>query len=381
MIRVLHISPNGELYGTERHILSILKYADRSNFDNTVATPTFGSFNKILDEIGIKYEIAGRIPNKRFKMAGMIENKGLFKLIKLIRKNKYDVIHTHLNSYGGFASKLFTPSKTVHTRHGVFWSETELSNIGYLTKKFQKLKSDAFDITIAIGEYEKNTLIDIFDYDPKKVRLTYNGVTVDEVINKVDRNLTKNDLFGTEDIVVGAVGRLEKQKGFDNFLFAAKKVLEKNKNVKFVLIGDGSLKNQLIKLRNELGLNNNFEFIDYKTNIYDYINCFDIMVQTSLWEGISYVVQEAMALSKPVIALTSKNVSGVKEIIIHGKTGYLVDSDFEDRLGDYIIECIGDSEKMKSLGAAGFQRVKNDFSEVRTAKDMEKVYTELVNSK
>lgn len=381
MIRVLHISPNGELYGTERHILSILKYSDPKKFKHMVITPNKGNFNDIMDGLGIRYFIGGRPHGYSNSILNLVKLKGFWEIYKVVKQNKVDVVHTHLNSYGGFVAKLFTAAKIVHTRHGVFWSESELNKIGYFMKRFQKIKSHAFDITIAIGTYEMNTLIDIFGYDPKKVRLTYNGVTIDEIIRKVNRSLTKKELFGTEAPVVGAVGRLEKQKGFDKFLFAAKRVIERNKNVKFVIVGEGSLKDQLIKLRNELGLNNNFEFIDYKTNIYDYINCFDIMVQTSLWEGISYVVQEAMALSKPVIALTSKNVSGVKEIIIHGKTGYLVDSDFENRLGEYIIECINDSEKIKNLGAAGFQRVKNDFSEVRTAKDMEKVYTELVNSK
>lgn len=377
-IKVLHISPNGELYGTERHILSILKYADRNKFEHCVATPVIGNFNQILNEIDIHYEIAGRIPNKENKLGGMIESGGLSKLTKLLRKNSYNIVHTHLNSYGGFLSKLTTGAKVVHTRHGVFWSESELNQMRFLSKAFQKVKSKVFDITIAIGEYEKNTLENVFGYNPDKIRLTYNGVNVNEIFNRLNRSLSKKELFSTEDILVGAVGRLEKQKGFDVFLYAAKQVIDKIPNIKFVIIGEGSLKARLTELKNELDLKDKFEFINYKSNIYDYMNCFDIMVQTSLWEGISYVVLEAMALSKPVVALTSKNVSGVKEIIVHGKTGYLIESDYSNQLSKYTIELASDIIKLKEMGAAGFERVKNVFSEERTAKDMEQVYSDLV---
>jgi glycosyltransferase involved in cell wall biosynthesis len=345
-----------------------------------VATPVTGNFNQVLDEIGIRYEIAGRIPHKKSKLGGMIESNGLSKLTKLLRKNKYDIVHTHLNSYGGFLSKLITSAKVVHTRHGVFWSESELNQMGFLSKTFQKIKSRVFDITIAIGEYEKNTLENVFGYNPDKIRLTYNGVNVNEIQSSLNKNLSKKELFSTEDIIVGAVGRLEKQKGFDVFLYAAKKVIEKIPNVKFVIIGEGSLKYHLLELKNELDLKDKFEFIDYKKNIYDYMNCFDIMVQTSLWEGISYVVLEAMALSKPVIAMTSKNVSGVKEIIIQGETGYLVESDYSNQLSKYIIEIASNTDKLKTTGAAGFERVKTVFSEERTSKDMEQLYSDLVSN-
>jgi glycosyltransferase involved in cell wall biosynthesis len=376
-IKVLHISPNGELYGTERHILSIVKYADRNKFEHCVATPVAGNFNQILAEIGVRCEIAGRIPNKKFKLGGMAESGGLYKLVKLVRKEKFDIIHTHLNSYGGFVSKLVSKAKVVHTRHGVFWTEEELRQLGFLSRGFQRLKSRVFDVTVAIGEYEKDSLVNILGYDPLKVKLTYNGVSAGEIKQRVKTGASKKDLFHTEDFLVGAVGRLEKQKGFDILLYAAKKVLENVSNVKFVIIGDGSLKNHLVELRKQLGLENKFEFVGYKKNIYEFMNCFDVMVQTSLWEGISYVVLEAMAMAKPVIAVTSENVSGVKEIIQHGKTGYLVDFDYSDRIGEYILELVYDRNKSANMGTEAYERVSNVFSEKRTASDMERTYLEL----
>ncbi len=105
------------------------------------------------------------------------------------------------------------------------------------------------------------------------------------------------------------------------------------------------------------------------------------MVLTSLWEGLSYAVQEAMALSKPVIALTSPNVSGVKEIIVDGKTGYLIEADYANELGKYILILSNDINKRLKFGRAGKLRERVSFPEWRTASDMENIYRQLYNSK
>ena len=122
------------------------------------------------------------------------------------------------------------------------------------------------------------------------------------------------------------------------------------------------------------GLESKILFLDYKKNILDYVNNFDFMVQTSLWEGLSYAVQEAMALGKPVIALTSPNVSGVKEIIVHGKTGYLIETDYVNELGKHILILSNDANKRTEFGQASIEREMKYFPEWKTARDMEQVY-------
>jgi glycosyltransferase involved in cell wall biosynthesis len=378
-IKILHISPSGTLYGTERHILSILKYADRDIFEHWVAVPTKGVICDIFEQMGIKYAFAGRLDGYKHRYQGFFKTNGLYNLYNLIRQEKFDIVHSHLNSYGLLVSKLAGAKRNVHTRHGVFWTEEELQKISYTNRYFQKRKSRLFDITVAIGEYEKNTLINIFKYPPEKIRLTYNGVNIQEIQSKITRSLTKKNLFNTEDILIGAVGRLEIQKGFHFFLQAARLVLDKIKNVKFVIVGNGTLHDQLIKMRNDLGMQDYFSFVDYKTDIYNYMNGFDVLVQTSLWEGISYVVLEAMALNKPVIALTTPNTSGVKEIIVHGDTGYLVEQNYKEDLCKYILEIVTNRDKILRFGDSGRRRVERLFTEERTSDDNHKVYLELMN--
>ncbi len=377
---MLHISPDSVIHGTERHILSILKYSDRDEFESYVATPDEGILNIELNKINIKSFTAGRKHGYKSKFEGIF-GKDTRKLYKLIKVEKFDIVHTHLNSFGGVVAKLAGAPVIIHTRHGVFWTEEELNNINTADRYFQKLKSNFFDMTVAIGEYEKKTLIEKFNYDEKKITTTINGVDVEEINSSVDKLKTKKELFGTDDLIVGLVGRLEKQKGLNFFLEAVNLIKDKVNGIKFVIIGNGSQKEELIRKRNDFGLKDKIIFLEYKENIQDYIYNFDFMILTSLWEGLSYAVQEAMALSKPVIALTSPNVSGVKEIIINGETGYLIESDYVKELGKYILVLLNDINKRLRFGRAAKEREKNYFPEWKTASDMEFVYRELYNKK
>jgi len=380
-IKVLHISPDSVIHGTERHILSILKYSDREEFEHSVVMPEDGDFNKVLYKMNIKTYFAGRKHGYSSQTEGIF-GKDSRALYKLIKEGKFDIVHSHLNSYGGIIAKLAGAPAVVHTRHGVFWSEDELNKISFTEKYFQKLKSKMFDMTIALGEYEKKTLTEKFNYDEKKIASTINGVDIDDINAGVNKLKTKKELFGTdEDIIVGLVGRLEKQKGFDYLLDAVSLIKDKIDGIKFVIIGNGSLKDELIEKRNRMGLEDKILFIEYKKNILDYVYNFDMMVLTSLWEGLSYAVQEAMALSKPVIALTSPNVSGVKEIIVNGETGYLIESDYVNELGKYILVLSKDINRRLKFGRAAKERESEFFPEWRTASDMENVYRELYNTK
>ncbi len=377
-IRVLHISPDGKLYGTERHILAIVKHSDRSMFEHTVAVPSHGNFSEELQKTGIRTVTAGRVHGYKGKFEGIF-GEGARRLLRLIKGEKFDIVHTHLNSFGGFIGKLAGARSLVHTRHGVFWSEDELKEISFFEKTFQKLKSGIFDLTIAIGDYEKKTLTEILGYDPRKVRTTINGVDASAIRRSVENSPGKKELFGTDLLIAGAVGRLERQKGFHYLIEAASGMDLKAMGLMIVIIGNGSLKNELEGMISEAGLSNSFRIMDYKRNILDYVNRFDFCVSTSLWEGMSYSVQEAMALSKPVIALTGENVSGLGEIIADHKTGFLISDNYFENLRKRMSQLAEDAELRESLGKASLEREMTNFPEWRTARDMDGYYLELEN--
>lgn len=379
-IRIAHISPDSVIYGTERHILSIVKYSDKNIFEHCVITPTEGVLNHELNKFNINTIITGRKPGYKSITQNLISREVL-NMYKIFKKEKFDIVHTHLNTYGGFVSKLSGTAINIHTRHGIFWSEDEINKISFVNRKYQKLKSAFFDMTVAIGDYEKKALMNYFGYSERKISKTVNGVNVQGINSSTDLRNTKEKLFGTENIIIGTTGRMERQKGMHYFIEAVNLIKDNCGKMKFVIIGNGSQYNELSDLIIKYGLDDKFILMDYKTNIYDYVRQFDIYVQTSLWEGMSYAVQEAMALGKPVISLTSENVSGVKELIEHGVTGYLIKENFTENLAKYILELATDNSKIKEMGNSGRERELNCFPEWRTAKDMDNLYYNLFINK
>lgn len=379
-IRVLHISPDGKLYGTERHILAIAKYSDKDRFEHVVAAPAPGNFTEELDRMGIRKVIAGREHGYRNKFQNVFAESSR-RLFKEIRTGGYHIIHAHLNSFGGFIAKLAGAECVVHTRHGVFWTDEELENISASDKLLQKLKSNLFDMTIAIGKYEEDILINTFGYEKAKVRRTINGVSISELDSRVNRSLAKRDLFGADCIIAGAVGRLERQKGFELLIDAVALYDPDPSKIAFFIIGDGSLKDELADYAEIKGVSGKIGFLGYKENVLDYVNNFDINISTSLWEGMSYSVQEAMALGKPTVAAAAKRVSALPEIITDGVTGFLIRENYAEGLASAVKELAEDDELRIQMGRASRLRESEFFPESRTAEDMDSYYLELTKRK
>lgn len=376
-IKILHVSPDSVINGTERHILSLVDNCSRDRIDPWVAIPVPGIMADQLDNLNVKYEFAGRVHGYRF--TGFLKNNGLKNLISLIKREKFDIVHAHLNSYPCFIAKMFGVKYTVHTRHGIFWTKEKLDKMSSVVRKFQKYKSDKIDCTIALSAQEESTMINDFGYDKNKLRKIYNGVSISSIEKKI-KGHSKKELFGTDEFIVGAVGRLEEQKNFSLLLDVAKDVKEKQSGIKFIIVGEGSLEAELLQKKKELGLGDSVQFLGYKENVFDYIDGFDTMIQTSLWEGMPYVILEAMALGKAMISTTTKDLSGVGEVILNNETGYLIDENYREKLVNAVLDLYNDREKLKRFAEAGKKRVEDHFSEEKMVRDTEEIYIDLIKN-
>jgi glycosyltransferase involved in cell wall biosynthesis len=376
-IKVLHVSPDSIINGTERHILSLVSLSNTDIIEPWVAIPVEGIMSDYLDEMNVKYDYAGRVHGYRF--TGFLKNNALMKLISLIKREKFDIVHAHLNSYSCFIAKMVGVKYTVHTRHGIFWTKEKLDKMSSAVRRFQKYKSDKIDCTIALSAQEESTMINDFGYDKNKLRKIYNGVSISS-IQKKRNGLSKRELFGTDEFIVGAVGRLEEQKNFSLLLDVAKAVIEKQCGIKFIIVGEGSLEAELLQKKIDLGLCDSVQFLGYKENVFDYIDGFDLMIQTSLWEGMPYVILEAMALGKAMISTTTKGLSGVGEVILNKETGYLIDENYREKLVNAVLDLYNDREKLKRFAEAGKKRVNDHFSEEKMVRDTEQIYIDLIKN-
>jgi glycosyltransferase involved in cell wall biosynthesis len=175
--------------------------------------------------------------------------------------------------------------------------------------------------------------------------------------------------------VVGIIANLRPCKGLRGFLKAAALVLQSYPQTTFLIVGrDDGLKVELQLLAKELHISDSIIFTGERDDIPEILSMFDILVSSSLTEGLSNAILEGMALGKPVIAT---NVGGTPELVVHEQTGLLVSPGNPGYLAEAVIRLLGGCELRNRLGSAGLKRVEMLFCLERMVNQTETFYEEL----
>jgi glycosyltransferase involved in cell wall biosynthesis len=231
------------------------------------------------------------------------------KCVEVAKNKKFDVIHCHdwMTSSAGLELRKITGKKMVFTVHSTEFDRTANIYPMNFVVDIEKKGIHESDLIITVSEGMKKQLIDRYGADEKKINVIYNGIDSSKYFG-----LTKKDSNGT----VLFLGRLTNQKGTWFFLHAAKKVLEKKKDVTFIVAGQGEQMPEMIKLAINLNIMNRFIFTGYlpEDEVLRAYAAADVYVMPSVSEPFGITALEAIASGTPVIV--SKN-AGVAEKIVH----------------------------------------------------------------
>ena len=304
-----------------------------------------------------------------------------WKIYKIIRQEKPDIIHTHTakaGALGRLAGILYRKSILIHTFHGHVFS-------GY----FGKIKTVFFIWVerflglftvriITVSENLKKELVEKYKIAPeKKFSVVELGFELDELFKLPARN-------NPEIINIGIVGRLVPIKNHKMLFKACRLGLAKGLSPllgtvpsRYIIIGNGEMRVELEKYAEELGIKDMVEFRGWVKDLKAIYEGLDIVALTSLNEGTPVSLIEAMAGARPVVAT---RVGGVLDIVQDGKSGYLVESEDVEGFSRKLIDLIKDPEKRRKFGEYGRSIVKERFSKERLIKDTEKLYNNILKS-
>ncbi len=179
---------------------------------------------------------------------------------------------------------------------------------------------------------------------------------------------------------VGFIGRLDRQKGCDEFIRAAAIVRKSIRGAHFVLAGEETrgepgYAEQLRNLRDSLGLQRHVQFLPFTREVPAFLASLDILAMPSYAETFGYVAVEAMAMGVPVVAT---NAGGLPEIVLDGETGFLVPPRDHDALARQITNLLKNSALRKSMGKKGRQRVMERFEFRKNVKALEELFQRMV---
>lgn len=360
-MKILYFTRTMGIGGTEKVILQLCKSLNK-NFEDIIVCSSGGENLEVLNQLGIKHYSINDIEEKN----PLYIFANLVKLKKIIDKENIDIVHTHHRMAAFYISLLikFKKFKFVHTAHNTFYNKKNLTNFS--------LKNSEI---IAVGENVKKNLINEFNIPENKVTVIYNSViTKDEesILVEEIQNAKKSGYFA-----VGNIGRICKQKGMGYFVKAINEVIKKNNNIRFFIIGDGEDREKIESLIKDYELEKYVTMLGYRKDILNIMSQLDLIVLSSLWEGLPLTPIEAFSLAKTVIGT---NVDGTPEIINDGYNGILVEPKDYKGIAEKIIYLEENKKVLEELEINALKTYKNKFSYENFEKNYVNYYEKLLKN-
>ncbi|OIP69993.1 MAG: hypothetical protein AUK48_14170 [Oscillatoriales cyanobacterium CG2_30_44_21] len=372
-LRVLAMIDDASLGGGQMHVLLLSKYLQRENIEVAIATESKGwlvNQAQILD-----------IPTYAIAISNKLTWQSFQNIYQLLKTQKFDVIHTHGGTAGFWgrlvAACLKHKPKIIHTYHGLHY----LNNIQIKSPQqkikiaiFQKIDQLLLNITDQIicvcrSDYEKAIAAKVAT--PSKTAIVYNGIEIDKFSHPTNKEESRKifDITPTE-FVFGNVGRLHEQKGHKYLLQAFAQVADR---ARLLIIGDGELKDELIKLAEVLQISDRVVFLGARSDVDEFLSAINVFVMPSLWEGQPIALLEALAMGKPCI---TTDVDGIPEIITNNINGYLVKPKDIAGLTQIMHKAIDNPKILQQFANAGVNTITEKFLAQNMAKAIANIYLE-----
>ncbi len=357
-IKILHLIPRFEVGGAEMLVWHYSRLMNDEDFEIAVGSCVAdGAFRAEFEKLGIKVFVGSRDQMKGRLGVGR-------ELKKFIAEWQPDIIHTHL-----MASDLFGYLTKNRSKGKIIWISTQHNvefNTSLLRRLLWRLILPKADKVIAVAQKVQKYCMDNFGVQAEKVVTILNGIDLEPWL-QVD----STHLFAGDKLRIASIGRLEKQKGHIYLLRALAQLKEINWS--WDIFGDGSKRQELEAAAKRYHINDRIVWHGVTSKAYEQFNNIDLVVQPSLWEGLSLVMMECMAAGKAVLAT---KIAG-EELIDNGHTGMLVPAGDVGALKDALEYFYSHPEVGRELGERARAQARDNFGIEKNVAKISDVYKTL----
>ncbi|MBR3910206.1 MAG: glycosyltransferase [Anaerotignum sp.] len=362
-IKVLHILTDKNIGGAGRWLLYYLKYHNRNAFQVKVVLPHDSLLADAVKALDVPVIAMAEMEDRSF------DKKAMKALVKLFKEEKPDIVHTHASMTARMAARAAMVPSIFNTKHCME------SAPGILPKKIIRREVNAAfsDKIIAVSRAVRRSMVHA-GTSPEQIAVVYNGIEPIAIPAAEEKAALLQSYGGKAgEMAVGMVARLEEVKDHETFLLAAQNVLEHRRDVRFYIVGDGSLRDELERRVYELGISSNVTFTGFIKDVEKIEAALDIAVITSKAEALCLSIIESMIAGIPAVGTDS---GGVAEVIKHGENGFLVPIGDADQLAERIEELLADDAKRKAFGEHAKKHAESMFMADKMTKRIEKLYLE-----
>lgn len=340
-IRILHITNNMGIGGVQK-IIYQLSLLGKEYFPYVGVASIGGVYEEKLLANDIPHFTIPDLSTKKPKQIAII----IRKLHDIIEENNINVIHCHHRMAVFFAKMIARDRIIIYNNHTIYsnkklFSHCVLNNINL----------------IADGEKAKDNLTEYFKLNPDNI------VTINNAVDAFDGKLnTIKEIKNAKDdgyFVVMNSARLHPQKGMNYFIDAAKILIDRGLKIRFYIVGDGPLKENLLNRVKELDIEKDVIFLGFRNDIKNTISQCDVLTLTSVYEGLPLTPMEAFSVKKAVIGT---NIDGTREVIKHGFNGLLAETKNPLSIADSIQFVYENRDKLDAMNKNAYDDYLKHFS-------------------
>ncbi|MDZ7291258.1 MAG: glycosyltransferase family 4 protein [candidate division KSB1 bacterium] len=372
MHRILHVIDKLSMDGVNPSSCALcfiewIKHRDSRRFEVMVASlRPRDAAGKHLEEHGLKLFYLDK---------GKYSFANVSALANLVREEKIDLLHLHGYSAANFGRLAARRAGIPSVMHE--WAVLKVLPHQFLMDWLLRHKTD---IAVGVSESVREFLIHGRSVPFNKTRVVWNGVNLNNFKTaEPDKVQAFREQFGItpEQKVIGTVTRLRAEKGNRYLIEAAPEVLREFPEARFIIVGDGPLRDELAALAKQLDLEGKLHFAGFVSEVAVALAAMDIFVMASLMEGFPFALAEAMAAGKAVVVT---NVGGMKEMVQHEENGLLVPSANSSALAGALMSLLKNPGLSQQLRRAARER-SQAFSVERNVQALEAIYSELLASR
>ncbi len=384
-MRVVHIITRMIVGGAQENTrFNCLDLVRDFGDDVTLVTgPSLGAEGSLLDKYNDTDLKVILVPELIRSIRPWTDFQASRRLKQILSQIRPDVVHTHSAKAGilgrSVAWKLKTPC-IVHTVHGAPFHPYQAWPVRKLYQLCERWAARRCHRLISVADAMTDLMVEARIAERSKFVTIYSGMDTQPFLNaNQSREAVRSRLgIGPESIVVGKIARLFHLKGHKYLLACAQRVVQSNPRIRFLLVGDGILREPIERDIDAMGLREHFIFTGLVSpdEIPELIGAMDMLLHVSLREGLARALPQALLAGKPVI---SYDIDGAKEVVIEGKTGILLPPKSIEPLGEAILGLANDSVLRDRMGQQGRLLCQERFGHQAMTRQIRSLYQQILS--
>lgn len=385
-IKVIHMITKLELGGAQQNTMFTVAHLDREIFHPMLWSGPGGILTEDAERnFGEDFKL---VPHLFREISPKNDLLALLELRKMLEQEKTKelgepiVVHTHSSKagiLGRIAARLANVPVIVHTFHGFGFNDLQPKLVRGAYILAEKIAGAMTHGLVFVSRANMDKAAALKIGRPEQYRLIRSGINISEFRPRpIDRKSKRREMGVAETgKLVTMVACFKPQKNPVDFVRAASLALKQVPDAWFAVAGDGELRPEMEAATNQYGVKDRVKLLGWRKDIPEILWASDLLVLTSLWEGLPRVFPQAMAAE---LAIVATKVDGGPEAVINGQNGYLVPPRDYKSIADRVTELLKDDVRRESMGKKGAELVEEwDIS--RMVRSQEELYKKLLREK